>query len=62
MHWYGKKGVSKKRKIGHITIVDSSAGETLDKLAQLNADAAESLKRCRPQCSSQIHSTLCCQG
>lgn len=45
MHWYGKKGVSKNRKLGHITIVGSSAEETADRLSQLDPTAAEALQR-----------------
>ena len=45
MHWYGKKGVSKNRKLGHITIVGSSAEETADRLSQVDTTAAEALQR-----------------
>lgn len=45
VHWYGKKGVSNKRKIGHITLVGDSAEETTERLAMINEDAAQSLRK-----------------
>ena len=45
VHWYGKKGVSTKRKIGHITLVGNSAEETTERLAMINEDAAQSLRK-----------------
>lgn len=32
MHWYGKEGVKKNRKIGHITFVGTSAVELLNRV------------------------------
>ena len=45
VHWYGKKGVSKNRKLGHVTIVGQSAEETLQRLSQIDSDAAERLNK-----------------
>ena len=45
MHWYGKKGVSKNRKLGHITIVGNSAEETVDHLRQIDSAAADALTK-----------------
>lgn len=46
MHWYGKKGFSKNRKIGHITIVADTVEEAQARLARIEASAEEDLKRC----------------
>lgn len=45
IHWYGKKGVSKNRKLGHVTIVGESADDTSAKLAQIDPEAADALAR-----------------
>ena len=45
MHWYGKKGVSKNRKLGHVTIIGTSAEEAASRLQQLDPAAAEALQR-----------------
>ena len=44
VHWYGKKGVSKKRKIGHVTIVGDSAEQACDRLSDIDPKAAQSLQ------------------
>ena len=45
VHWYGKKGVSLNRKVGHITIVGDSAQEVTDRLSQIEPAAAEALQK-----------------
>ena len=45
MHWYGKKGVSRNRKVGHVTIVGDSAEEVADRLSQIEPAAAEALQK-----------------
>ena len=45
MHWYGKKGVTKNRKIGHITVVADTAEEAQSRLSTIDAEAAQALER-----------------
>lgn len=45
VHWYGKQGFSKNRKVGHITIVAASSEEAVSRLAAIEQPAADSLKR-----------------
>jgi len=45
VHWYGKKGVSLNRKVGHITIVGATAEETVSSLSQIEPEAAKALQR-----------------
>ncbi|GMH36107.1 hypothetical protein BSKO_03975 [Bryopsis sp. KO-2023] len=43
IHWYGKAGVSKNRKIGHVNFVGASRGDSRKRLRKLDPDAAEAL-------------------
>eukprot|EP00879_Flechtneria_rotunda_P023519 GHRR01024881.1.p1 GENE.GHRR01024881.1~~GHRR01024881.1.p1 ORF type:complete len:496 (+),score=146.15 GHRR01024881.1:746-2233(+) len=44
VHWYNKSGMRKGRKIGHINIVAGSRAEARQKLARIDAAAAQSLQ------------------
>ena len=52
VHWYGKDGVAKGRKVGHVTILGKSRGEARARLARVDADAALALEKSSPSPSS----------
>ena len=45
VHWYGKDGVAKGRKVGHVTILGKSRAEARERLAAVDADAALALEK-----------------
>ena len=52
VHWYGKDGVAKGRKVGHVTILGRSRREARARLAAVDADAALALEKSSPSSSS----------
>lgn len=48
MHWYGKAGVSRNRKIGHITIVGPNRAACRQRLAMVAPEAAAALREASP--------------
>lgn len=52
VHWYGKDGVAKGRKVGHVTILGRSRAEARARLAAVDADAAVALERSSPSSAS----------
>jgi len=52
VHWYGKDGVAKGRKVGHVTILGRSRAEARARLSEVDADAALALEKSSSSSSS----------
>jgi phosphoribosylaminoimidazole carboxylase len=57
VHWYGKDGVAKGRKVGHVTILGRSRAEARARLARVDADAALALEKSSPSFSPSSSSS-----